>query len=324
MSSSSPQDSGPAVLTPGMVATQQFGSESVARTAEVAQGGMATHVQAAVQAKYIMAERRPRDEDTYRARLLKDCQRPSFVASAMYRVPRAGGHIDGLSIRFAEAAVRAMGNMWCESFSIYEDSKKRITRIRVVDLESNTTYERDITVQKLVERSRPGPRGHVEQRVNSNGQVVFIVKSTDEEMTTKENALASKALRTLILRIVPGWLQDECTDAIKETRQRQDAVDPDAAKRRIIDAFTDLRVMPAQLVEYLGHAVEHCTPQEITDLRGIMVAVRDGETSWADIMGARTAVRGQGEEDAKAKPKTRAEEIMEKIKPGEKDAGSKA
>lgn len=306
------------VVTPGMVASQQFGTQSVQKTGDVGQGSMTAHVQAAVQAKYVMAERRPRDEETVRAKLLRDCQRPSFAAGATYRVPRAGGAITGLSIRFAEAAVRAMGNIWCESFTIHEDAQKRITRIRVVDLENNTTHERDITVEKVVERSRPGPRGHVGQRVNSQGQAVFLVRPTDEELAMKEAALSSKAMRTLMLRMVPGWLQEECKEAVFATQRQKDAEDPDAAKRRILDKFGEVNVMPADLVKYLGHSVDHCTPTEMDNLRGIFGAVRDGECSWADILAARLGERGEDAGEKKAR--SRSDEILSRLAPETKDS----
>ncbi len=310
------------VVTPGMVASQQFGTPNVQRAPEVAQASMSAHVQASVQAKYVMAERRPRDEETVRTKLLRDCQRPSFAAGATYRVPRAGGAITGLSIRFAEAAVRAMGNIWCESFIIHEDAQKRITRNRVVDLENNTTHERDVTIEKIVERSRPGPRGHVGQRVNSQGQAVFLVRCTEEELSMKEAALSSKAMRTLMLRMVPGWLQEECKEAIFSTQRQADAVDPDAAKRRIIDKFSEIHVMPADLVRYLGHSVEHCTPTELDDLRGVHAAVKDGECSWSDILAARV---GESRDDDRGREaKSRSDEILSRLNPKAKKKVSDA
>ncbi len=318
MSQQNPSEQFPSVMTPGMVANQQFGSQSIQRTGEVAQASMSAHVQASVQAKYIMAERRPRDEEMVRTRLLRDCQRPHFAAHAIYRVPRGGSTITGLNIRFAEAAVRAMGNIWCESFVIHEDTQKRITRIRVVDLENNTTHERDITVEKIVERSRPGPRGHVGQRVNSQGQTVFLVRSTEEELGIKEAALSSKALRTLMLRLIPGWLQEECKDAILATQRQADAVDPDAAKRKIIDAFADVRVMPDELVRFLGHPVDQCNEQEICDLRGILAAIRDGEAHWPDILAARSADKT---DEAKGATGKRSDEVLGKLAGGRRAKG---
>lgn len=309
MTQQNPNEQFPSVVTPGMVASQQFGTQSVQKTGDVGQGSMTAHVQAAVQAKYVMAERRPRDEETVRAKLLRDCQRPSFAATATYHVPKKGP--PGLTIRFAEAAARAMGNIWCETFTVFEDAHKRLTRIRVVDLETNTTHERDINVEKVVERRQPGTRGQVGQRVNSEGRVVFLVKATEDELLGKESSLASKALRNLILKMVPGWLQDECKEAVLLTQRKEDAKDPDASKRRILDRFSQLNVMPADLVKYLGHAVDHCTPTEMDNLRGIYAAVRDGECSWADILAAKLGERG--EEGGASKSQSRSDEVLDKL-----------
>ncbi len=302
------------IVTPGGQPSGRNPGLPTVRTAEIAQASLAAHTQAAVQAKYVMAERRPRDEDLVRAKLLRDCQRPSFAASAMFRVPRGGRSIDGLSIRFAEAAIRAMGNIWCETFAVHDDETRRVVRVRVVDLENNTTHERDVAVEKVVERSRPGPQGSIGQRVNSQGRATFLVRCTEDEMGIKEAAQCSKALRTLMLRMVPGWLQEECREAILATQRSQDARDPDTAKRRILDSFSAINVMPNELVRYLGHPIEHCTPIELEDLRGVHSAVRDGELSWSGVLTERLEARGEsGTKSNTSKTASREEDVMEKL-----------
>ena len=317
-------------MTPGMVAKQAFGEQTLERTAEVQTAGMVAHEQAAVQARYVMAERKPRDEDTYRARLLKDCRRPHFAASAMFRVPRGGSSIEGLSIRFAEAAVRAMGNIWVKTVSVFEDQQKRITRVTVTDLENSSVYEKDVNVAKIIERSKPGPQGYVSVRTNSRGQAVYLIKASDDEMMVRENAMLSKALRVLLLRFVPAWLQDECIEVIKETRMHRDAVDPDTAKRRLLDAFAEIRVLPESVVDYLGHGIDHCSQDEIAELRAVFTAVKDNETSWTESLAAKVALRStlteKKPEEKKGeaqKPINRGDEILSRImKEGEDAKGN--
>jgi len=82
-------------------------------------------------------------------------------------------------------------------------------------------------------------------------------------------------------------MQDEAEAIIKEVREDDAAQDPDAAKRKIIDAFGEINVTVEQLGEYLGHPVGECSAKEITDLRGFYGAIRDEETTWAAIMESR-------------------------------------
>lgn len=138
-------------------------------TSETYSGVMSAQVEASVKARYSMAIMRPRDFDAVRERILKDARRPSFAACAIYHKP-VGNGIEGPSIRFVEAALRAMGNIFTETVVTYDDAEKRIVRVSVTDLETNTYYNQDVTIQKTVERNsvKPGET-FISQRLNSRG-----------------------------------------------------------------------------------------------------------------------------------------------------------
>lgn len=273
-------------------------AQTPATIAETATAAMAQQATAMVQARYMVAINRPRDLDVVRQKLLKECHRPSFAEVARYRKPIGRG-VEGPSIRFAEAAIRCMGNIVPETLTVYDDREKRIVRVNVTDLEANVSYGKDVTIPKAVER-RSVKQGDtvLRQRTNSKGEPVFLIEATDDEILNQENALISKALRTLGLRLVPGDLVDEAMDAVLETLRNRDAQDPDAAKRQLFDAFSKVGVSADQLKEFLGHKAEVLNPKELADLRGLYAALRDGETSWREIMDAR-----QPEKDEK-KPTT--------------------
>ena len=255
--------------------------------AETISTALAAQAKAAVESRYIMAMRQPRDMDVVRERLLRECKRPGFAAAAIYHKP-VGNGVEGPSIRFAEAALRCLGNVMPETPTIYDDAEKRIVRVSVTDLESNLTYSKDVTITKTVER-RSLKRGEVplKQRVNSKGETIFILEATDDDILNKENALVSKALRTQALRILPGDVLDECMALCRKVRRDEDAKDPNAAKRALFDAFAGLGVSADQLKEYLGHKADVLQPKELEELRGLFSALRDGETTWREIMDAR-------------------------------------
>lgn len=258
-----------------------------APVAETATAALATQAKAMVEARYVMAMQRPRDLDVVRERLLKECKRPSFAEVARYHKPIGKG-VEGPSIRFAEAALRCMTNVTIETLTVFDDAEKRIVRVAVTDLEANVPYSQDVTITKTVER-RSVKQGEtvIRQRLNSKGEPVFLVEATDDDILNKQGALVSKAIRTLGLRLIPGDLQDEAMDAVAETLRNRDAQDPDAAKRRLFDAFSTMGVSAEQLKEYLGHKADVLNPKELADLRGLFAALRDGETTWREIMDAR-------------------------------------
>lgn len=262
------------------------GTTSNLAVQETASTAVAAQAKAMVEARYVMAMRRPRQWDQVRQDLLKECKRPSFAhnKSAYYRKPIGNG-VEGLGIRFVEVAIRCMTNVLVETSMIFEDDTKEVHRVSVTDLESNVTYPLDVRVTKTVERSRPSEDGtYLSVRKNSYNKNVYTVPGTEDDILNKRAAQVSKAIRTLGLRIIPGDLQDEAEAIIKSIRLDEAARDPGAERKKIADAFAEIGVKASDLADYLGHALDTCSPTELVNLRGIYGAIRDGESSWKSVM----------------------------------------
>ena len=269
---------------------------------------MAAQQKAVVEARYKMALARPRDIDTVRQNMLKDARRPSFAAVAIYHKP-VGKGVEGPSIRFVEAAIRNMTNILTETSTISEDDERRVIRVAVSDLETNTYFSQDVTVTKTVERSKlPQGEKPLRVRTNSRGQMVYILHGTDDDILNKQNALISKAVRTLGLRLIPGDLVDEALFYVRQTMAKQDAQDPDTAKNRIIDAFSQLGVNVESLKEYLGHELSSIDPNELQTLRALYSAIKDGETSWKAVMDDKAEKEAEAKAEQKSAKKTAKKE----------------
>jgi hypothetical protein len=298
-------------------ATQAVGA--IMRTNEVVQSAqhetataaVAARAKAQVEAKYIMAMKNPRDLDVARTKLLHECKRPSFARSARYHKPIGKG-VEGPSIRFAEAAVRNLKNIDNETITTYDDEQKSILHVSSTDLESNTSYGQTVVVQKTVERKYL-KRGQAAlgQRYNNDGELLYIVQATDDEVLNKVNSLVSKALRTLTLRHVPGDIVDECMEMCIIVAEDEDAKDPDAARRAVLDSFFAISVQPQQLVEYLGHSLDTVVPAELAQLRAIYAAIRDGETAWQEVLDNKKGQTADGA--APAKP-SQAQSVVDRVK----------
>jgi len=253
---------------------------------ESAATAAASKAKALVEARYIMAMRNPRNWDQVRQDLLKECRRPSFADNkSAYYVKPIGDGVEGLGIRFVEVAIRCMKNVSVDTEMIFEDDAKEVHRVEVTDLESNVPLGMSVPVSKYVERSRPSDDGtYISVRKNSWGKNVYLVPAKGDDLLNIRGAQISKAMRTLGLRLIPGYLQDEATDIIKKVRLDKAAQDPDAERRKILDAFADINVRAVDLTEYLGHDVAACSPAEMVKLRGLYGAIRDGEATWASVM----------------------------------------
>lgn len=283
------------------------GSNQVMDYVDPAAVAAAESAKARIQAAYTMAAYRPRNEDQARVKILNACRRPAFAERVEYAKPvgkdRTGQqtYINGPSIRFAELCIREWGNIDCQNQVVYEDDDVRRVRITVTDLETNSSLSKEVQLSKNVERKSDRGREVVRERINSWGDKIFIVRATDDEMQIKTDAAISKALRNEGLRLIPQDIVDEAIDTARATMRDRDAQDPEAAKKKLIDAFYSFGVEPAQLTEYLGHDLKACTPAEIADLRRVYAAIKSGDAKWADF--TEPAEEGVNEGASKAKAK---------------------
>lgn len=261
---------------------------------EMAVSSMVAKAQAEVQARYVMAYQRPRNMDLVRTKILHECARPLFAENAMYEKPVGGQKIHGLSIRFVEAALRIMGNVHMTRQVISDGEDTRTVRIGVTDLETNSTYETDFTIEKTVERrSIKEGQPYIATRTNTYGDTLYILRGTSDDVLQKESAQASKVLRTLGERLIPSDIIFEAKNRIARTVDDADAQDPDAAKKKLIDAFGRLRISPDKLVEYLGHDLDALAPGDLANLRLCYTAINDGEATWHEMLAAKKSARNE-------------------------------
>lgn len=292
--------------------TAEPGQQFPAATQETSSTAVAAQARAEVEARAIMALKRPRDMDDVRERLLKECRRPRFAQVARYQIPRAGKTIEGPSIRFAEAALRCMTNVLVQTATLYDDAEKRILRVTVTDLEANAAYSRDVTVAKTVERSSvKKDQLIVSQRLNSLGNVAYTVQASDDDLRMKEGAEVSRAVRTLFLRLLPGDVLDEAMDEIRGALKRGFDADPEAERKRHADAFAAIGVKPSELKEYLGHDLSLITAKEAEDLGALYFAIQDGETTFRAALESK---RGATTNEPQPKPTEKLKVKLSKLK----------
>jgi hypothetical protein len=319
----------PAIRKTNEVARQEFGSSEIQSRAETAVAAVAARQQAEINAMFIMAERHPRVWMAVRSRLLDHCRRPGFAEIARYKKPTGKKKIDGrwvdtfaegLSARFAEIARSEMGNVRSIAEAIYEDDLIRIVRTSVSDLEHNTHDYRDVVIAKAVEKrgtfdkatkewTPPEGRDIISQRVNSYGDPVWLVKATDDEVQIRQNSLISKAQRDESLRQIPKDIRDDCEAQILATLNDPKAVDPKAALKKICDAFAGLSRDVTDLEKYLGTKLEKASPSQIDELRGLFVAIRDGEITFDEAIERKYEAAGSVNDAERV-----AEEKIEELK----------
>ncbi|MFH0871663.1 MAG: hypothetical protein V1878_04125 [bacterium] len=261
-------------------------------------------VRARIQAAYVMALQKRRMPEQARIRILAACRRPEFAEQVEFKKPVGNTTIRGASIRLAEVALREWMNVLTETTILYEDDNIRRSKITCLDLETNTTFSKEIQVRKTVERkSKKGREEDIlSERLNTYNETVYVLRATDEELQVKEAALISKAIRNEGLRLIPGDIIDEARAVARETCAARDKNDPEASKKKLFDAFATIGVFPKDLQGYVGHDLANLSPAELTDLRAVYAAIRDGEATWTNYLEKESK---EDEGEGPTKPKTK-------------------
>jgi hypothetical protein len=267
---------------------------------------LAEQAKAVVQARCVMAMKNPRVWDEVRTGILKECARPGFSEVAIYSKPIGSERITNFSVRFAEAFLRHMKNVMPETVVISDTEDSRLMRVSLTDLENNLTYSHDCIVSKTIERRKlKDGQDPLSERRNSKGEVTYTVRATEDDMAMKCGAVESKALRTLVLRIVPGDLQDECWEMLLATAKNKAAKDPDGERKKIVDAFSAVGVTATELEKYLARPLAQLSPADLADLRQVHTSIRGGEATWLDYVdqdGKRKSVSEEVTDMLKGKP----------------------
>ena len=281
---------------------------------QVGVGAAAARNFAAVQARHMMARQYPRKWRQLEATLLAECSRFAFAKKARYAVTNRGS---GLSIGFAELALRVMGNADVECVIVQDDPYdpiandpgKVVVDVRGIDFETNAGWSTQVSIPRTVERKRADGRVQFGQRANSFGEQVFVVLATAEEMFAQVNNFVARAAREAILHFVPRDVQDACELAVVEAIRLGAKEDPKAHARLMLSEFVKLGVDPDEVEEWLGKSLDAASPADVQRLSGAWTQVNEG-AEWGDLLAAvrKERAAATAAEEAAAKGEKPADE----------------
>jgi hypothetical protein len=296
----------------GAVAIREtFGGEELVAGGDLSPAAAAAAAKAEIEARIIAARRWRRDVDLFRAGILKDCRRPGFAAAALYHKPvgrkkNPAGEWEqqfatNFSIRFIESALGHFTNYYATARISYEDERRAILAVQVLDVERNGGWLTEMTVDKVVER-RDVKKGRtvLGVRENSYGDQVYVVIATPDEFRNKLGAERSKLLRDNGQRLLPSDILDEARTVVEGTVADENAKDPDGAKKKVLDKFAAIGITPEMLKAYMDRPLESLTPKDLAELAVLYNGLKEAEFTWADVMRVKDA---PAEDDAPADPK---------------------
>lgn len=296
----------PATVPTMVPAPTQNTSIEAARTTAIAE----------IQMQHAVARTNPRINDVVRQRLLFECVTPELAAKGIYSLPFGNEPVEGLTIRTAEAFLRARGNMLTRVditgvFEAYEQ-----VRVTVTDLESMQVESDETIVRREIERKNPIGRTVLSrrQKVTKNGlEDVYIVSPTDAEMGGKRQSAISKLRRNLALRFMPFDLRVEVERRIRETMQDDAAKHPEERRRAMIDDFASLGVSAADLIDVIGQPIESLSPAQLAEWRQIYTGLSESHFNWSDVVAAKSPAPAAEEAEPPQQSKMRS--LLDRIKP---------
>lgn len=234
---------------------------------ELAPTAGAAEKQFEIQSAIYIAKKFPRNEDGAFHKLMKAAARTSFAEDAGYSFPRGESKVEGPSINLAREAARVWTNIRYGLDVIADDDEKRTIRGWAWDLETNTKVTAEDTFKKLIYRKKGG-----------------WIKPDERDLRELTNRRGAILIRGCLLQLFPKDLIEDAMERCKETLRKQAAQDPEAARKKIILAFSEINVTPEMLEQKLGHKLAESSPAEIAELRTIYKSIVDGNSTWAEYV----------------------------------------
>ena len=134
-----------------------------------------------------------------------------------------------------------MTNITIETMTVYDDREKRIVRVTVTDLEANVPYSQDITIAKTIERRQSKGWRHRHQHAHQQlRRQAHILEATDDDIVNKQQALISKRRCARWAWADPRRHRRRVHGAGAGDAGEHRRRGPDAAKRKLFDAFGQL------------------------------------------------------------------------------------
>lgn len=221
---------------------------------------------AEAQGKLRIAKMFPRNEIEAYEKAKMACQRLSFAEKAFYTFPRGKESVSGVTIRFAEELARCYGNLDYGIKELSNDDGKSEMQAYCWDLEQNVIASQNFGVK------------HIRETKYGNSD---LTSQRDIYELNANNG--SRRLRSMILRILPPDLVDECIKECRKTLAGDNSVPLADKIRNMVSGFAKLGVTKEMLEKRMGHTVESTSPDEIVDYIGLYRGLKDKEVAVSEL-----------------------------------------
>jgi len=216
---------------------------------------------AEIEGAIVLARKFPRNEFDALSKILEECKRTKIAEKAMYSYKRGGELITGPSIRLAEICQRYMGNIISGTKEIGQDEHRTWLESYSWDLETNSKTSITFSVPHIRYTRKDGRKPLVDPR----------------DIYDMGANWGARRRRACILASIPGHIIDAAVNTVKKTLAAESKQATKTEKRHNIVARLAKLDVPVQAIEdYLNHAIDICSEDEIVHLHGIANSIEDG------------------------------------------------
>lgn len=220
-----------------------------------------------IKARMLMALKFPRNESESLSKVLKSCDRPEFAAKAFYEYPRGGQKISGISVNLAREFARYWRNIAYGFSILVDDDNQIILEGWSWDLESNTRISEQASFKKLIYRKATGWTKPDERDLR--------------ELVNKHGAIAS---RNCLLKLFPRDMLDMAFGAARQSVKNDVSKESiDITKAKAIKQFSEYGITVEDLEKHIEMSSDNWSNEEITQLRGLHSALKDGQVKASEI-----------------------------------------
>lgn len=224
---------------------------------------------AETQAKFVMAQRFPRDPVQCMDEILNAFTRPRLAEAAQYQYSKGGSDVSGPSIRSAEAIAQLWGNI--------EFGFREITRGTGAD---GVTYsEVEAYAQDLQKRTFRPLRFIVRhwRDTRKGGHAITDEREIYELMAN----MAQRRVRACILAVIPGDVVDAAMEQADVTLRAKADVSPEA-QHKMVEAFAQFGVTKEHIEQRIQRRLDAIQPAQMVTLKRIFASLRDGMSTPAE------------------------------------------
>ena len=190
--------------------------------------------------------------------------RPSLAEQAVYVYSRGGQNITGPSIRLAEAAARAWGNLKYGFRVTGSDKLHSEVVCYAYDIEANIPVERSFMVSHI-------------RHTKAGDKLLTDPRDIYEKVANE----AMRRVRACILECIPGDIIESAVEQCEQTLSATADITP-ATLKKLVDAFDAIGVTKVQIEARIQRRIDAIAPAQVIDLRKIYTSIKDGMSKAED------------------------------------------